>query len=56
MDFDAHYNVTPRLKLRFEGINLTNQHIVEYAGIAQKLTEVNTQAGQTFVVGATYEF
>jgi TonB-dependent receptor len=56
VDFDAHYNVTPRLKLRFEGINLTDQHIVEYAGIAQKLTEVNTRAGQTFVVGATYEF
>ncbi len=56
VDFDAHYYLTPKLKLRLEGINLTDQHIVEYTGISQKLTEVNTKAGQTVVVGATYEF
>ena len=56
VDFDAHYAVTPRLKLRFEGINLTDQHIVQYTDRAAHRLEVNTSAGQTFVLGATYEF
>ena len=56
VDFDAHYNVTSHLKLRFEGINLTDQHIVEYTDVTAKRTEVNTSAGQTFLMGATYTF
>ncbi|WP_254062736.1 TonB-dependent receptor [Caulobacter sp. S45] len=56
LDFDSHYNLTPRLKITFEGINLTDQHIVQYTDVIAKRTEVNTSAGQTFVIGATYEF
>ncbi|HEY2662022.1 MAG TPA: TonB-dependent receptor, partial [Caulobacteraceae bacterium] len=56
VDFDAHYNVTSRLKLRFEGVNLTNQHIIQYTDVTARRIEVNTSAGQTFVVGATYDF
>lgn len=56
VDFDAHYSLTPRLKLRVEGINLTDQHIVQYADRTARRLEVNTRAGQTFVLGAAYDF
>jgi TonB-dependent receptor len=56
VDFDAHYAVTPRLKLRFEGVNLTDQPIVQYTDRSARRLEVITRGGQTFVLGATYEF
>ncbi|HEX3363910.1 TonB-dependent receptor [Phenylobacterium sp.] len=56
IDFAAHYNVTPHLKATLEGINLTDQHIIQYTDITAKRIEVNTISGRTFAFGATFEF
>jgi len=56
VDFAAHYNITPRMKVTLEGINLTNQHIVQFTDIYAKRIEVNTSSGRTFLLGATAEF
>jgi TonB-dependent receptor len=56
LDAAAHYNVTRHLKLTLEGINLTDEHIIQYTDITAKRIEVNTSAGRTILFGATYEF
>jgi len=60
VDFSAHYNLSHNLKLVAEGINLTNQHIIQYSngfgGDGVKRTEVNTSAGTTYTLGLTYAF
>jgi TonB-dependent receptor len=56
VDMDAHLSLTPHLKLRFEAINLTDQAIIQYTDRTARRLEVNTRAGRTFVMGATYEF
>ncbi len=60
VDFAAHYKLSPQLKLVLEGINLTNQHIIEYVngigGDGVKRTEVNTSAGTTYTLGLMYSF
>jgi iron complex outermembrane receptor protein len=56
VDFAAHYNITPRMKVTLEGINLTNQHIVQFTDIYAKRIEVDTSSGRTFLLGATAEF
>jgi TonB-dependent receptor len=56
IDFAAHYNVMPKLKLTLEGINLSNQHSIQYTDITAKRTTVNTSSGRTILIGATYEF
>jgi TonB-dependent receptor len=56
VDFAAHYNVMPGLKLTLEGINLTNQHSIQFTDIAAKRTTVNVSSGRTILIGATYEF
>jgi TonB-dependent receptor len=56
IDFAAHYNVMPRLKLTLEGINLSNQHSIQYTDVTAQRTTVNTSSGRTILIGATYEF
>jgi iron complex outermembrane receptor protein len=56
VDFSAHYNLTKHLKFVVEGINITNQPIVQYTDIYAKRTEVYTTSGRTFTFGATYAF
>ena len=56
IDFAAHYNVLPKLKLTLEGINLSNEHSIQFTDIATERTTVNVSSGRTFLVGATYEF
>ena len=56
VDFASHYNITPHLKATFEGINLTDQHIVQYTDVSAKRIEVNTSSGRTFLWEFTYEF
>jgi TonB-dependent receptor len=56
IDFAAHYNLCDNLKLVVEGINLTNQPIIQYADVSAKRLLVNTTSGSTFTFGATYEF
>jgi TonB-dependent receptor len=56
IDFAAHYNLFDNLKLVVEGINLTNQPIIQYTDVSAKRLLVNTTSGSTFTFGATYEF
>nr|WP_295107757.1 TonB-dependent receptor [uncultured Caulobacter sp.] len=56
IDFAAHYNVAPGLKLTLEGINLSDEHTRQYTDVATQRTQVNTSAGRTILIGATYEF
>ena len=56
IDFAAHYNVLPKLKLTLEGINLSNEHSIQFTDIAAKRTTVNVSSGRTILIGATYEF
>jgi len=56
IDFSAHYNVTPGLKLTLEGINLSNQHVIQYTDVTAQRTTVNVSSGRTILIGATYEF
>jgi TonB-dependent receptor len=56
VDFAAHYNITPKLKLTAEGINLSNEHTIQFTDVATQRTTVNTSAGRTILIGATYEF
>jgi TonB-dependent receptor len=55
-DFQAHYNINKHLKVIVEGINLTNQPIVQYLDEHVMRPEVYTTSGQTFTFGATYQF
>ena len=56
IDFAAHYNVLPKLKLTLEGLNLSNEHSIQYTDVNAKRTTVNVSSGRTILVGATYEF
>ena len=56
MDFQAHYNITPKIRLVAEGINLTNQPIRQFADINADRTEVYTTSGRTFTFGVSAEF
>ena len=56
VDFSSHYNITPSVKVTLEGLNLTNQHIVQFTDLTAKRIEVNTSSGRTFLLGATAEF
>jgi iron complex outermembrane receptor protein len=56
VDFAGHYNLTSHLKATLEGVNLTDQHIVQYTDVTARRIEVNTSSGRTILFGATYEF
>jgi len=56
VDFAAHYNITPKIKVTFEGLNITNQPIVQFTDLSAHRIEVNTSSGRTFLWGATAEF
>ena len=55
-DFSAHYNINKQLKLTLEGINLTNQHIVQFTDLTARRAEVNTSSGATILWGLTASF
>ncbi|NLS25198.1 hypothetical protein S2M10_01610 [Sphingomonas sp. S2M10] len=56
IDFQAHVNLRPGIRLIAEGINLTNQPIQQFAGgdIARRV--VYTTSGRTFTLGFSAEF
>ena len=54
VDFQAHVNVLPGVRLIAEGINLTNEPIRQ--AIGPDRTEVYTTAGRTFTFGFSAEF
>jgi iron complex outermembrane receptor protein len=56
VDFQAHVNVRPGVRLIAEGINLTNTAIQQFASIDAMRTEVYTTSGRTFTFGVSAEF
>jgi iron complex outermembrane receptor protein len=54
VDFQAHVNILPGIRLIAEGINLTNEPIQQ--SIGPDRTEVYTTAGRTFTFGFSAEF
>ncbi|WP_298688631.1 TonB-dependent receptor [uncultured Sphingomonas sp.] len=56
VDAQAHYNLTPRLRVVVDAINITNQAIEQFADLAANRTEVYTTSGRTFTFGVTAEF
>lgn len=56
VDFTAHYNFSKHLRATLEGLNITNQHIVQYTDIPSHRIEVNTSSGRTILWGMTYEY
>jgi TonB-dependent receptor len=56
VDFSSHYNLNAGLKVTLEGLNLTNQHIVQFTDLTARRIEVNTSSGRTFLLGVTAEF
>jgi iron complex outermembrane receptor protein len=56
IDFAAHYNTVGGLRIVLEGVNLTNEPIVQYSDITDKRLAARTVSGRTFTLGVTYEF
>ena len=56
VDFQAHYNIRPRMRLIAEAINLTNEPIVQSVDLNANRTEVYTKSGRTFTFGFSAEF
>lgn len=55
-DATAYYNVTPALQLRVEGLNLSDERIIQYAdGDAERLM-TSTVSGRTITFGASLRF
>ncbi|MCW4460940.1 TonB-dependent receptor [Sphingomonas sp. BT-65] len=56
VDFQAHFNIRPGVRLIAEGINLTNEPIRQFASVDAYRTEVYTTSGRTFTLGISAEF
>ncbi len=56
IDFALHYRLSEHLKMTVEGINMTDQPIIQYTDAAAKRIEVVTRSGRTLTFGAAYEF
>lgn len=55
VDFSAFYQVSEKLKVNFEGINLTDEREEQYSDSSDRAYNT-TNAGRTFMVGLTYKF
>ncbi len=56
IDFAMHYRLSDHLKATVEGINMTDQPIIQYTDATAKRIEVVTRSGHTITFGASYEF
>jgi iron complex outermembrane receptor protein len=55
VDSAAFYQVTPKLRLTIDAINLTNQHEEQYNTVYRRLWN-STKSGTTFFIGANVQF
>ncbi|UDM62035.1 TonB-dependent receptor [Pseudoalteromonas piscicida] len=55
LDFSATYNVTENISLVFEGINLTDEEVIEYNTDEARVLSIY-QNGRRFVLGANFRF
>ncbi|MEV8955163.1 hypothetical protein, partial [Klebsiella quasipneumoniae] len=56
VDFQAHINLRRGVRLIAEGINITNEPIVQSLDAVAQRTEVYTTSGRTFTFGISAEF
>lgn len=56
VDFQIRYNLTPKIRLVAEGINITNQPIEQFADLIADRTLVYTTSGRIFTLGVTASF
>ena len=56
VDAAAFYNLTDRVKLTLEGINLTNEEIDDFADPVANRPQVNLESGRTYLIGAAFDF
>ena len=56
VDFQAHYNIRRGVRLIAEGINITNEPIVQSIDSIANRPEVYTTSGRTFTFGVSAEF
>lgn len=56
VDFQAHVNLRPGIRVIAEGINLTNEPIRQFASVDADRTEVYTTSGRVFSLGVSAEF
>lgn len=56
VDFQAHVNVLPGVRLIAEGINLTNEPIRQFDSVDAYRPDVYTTSGRTFTFGFSAEF
>jgi TonB-dependent receptor len=56
VDFQAHVNIMPGIRLIAEGINLTNEPIQQFSDLNADRPEVYTTSGRTFTFGFSAEF
>ncbi|MFC5546940.1 TonB-dependent receptor [Massilia aerilata] len=55
LDLSVGFNITPKLSVQFEAINLTNE-ITRSHGRAKEMAEYVTQTGPRYMLGARYKF
>lgn len=55
-DATAYYNVTPALQLRVEGLNLSDQRIIQYADGEARRLMTSTVSGRTITFGGSLRF
>jgi len=56
LDATAYFNVTPRIQLRVEALNLTDEPILHYADTDAKRLMTSTFSGRTLTFGASIRF
>jgi TonB-dependent receptor len=55
LDLSIGYNITPKLSVQFEAINLTNETTRSH-GRTKEMVEYATQTGARYMLGARYKF
>jgi outer membrane receptor protein involved in Fe transport len=55
IDAAAFYNITPKLQLTFDAVNLTNEKNTQFWGGSRYLYN-QTQSGATYMVGVSYKY
>jgi TonB-dependent receptor len=55
LDLSVGFNITPKLSVQFEAINLTNETTRSH-GRAKEMAEYVTQTGPRYMLGARYKF
>ena len=56
VDLSASYKLTPKLTIKFDGLNLTDQKADQWSGKTRRAQRVYSTTGRQFFLGASYVF